>query len=223
MQNRVEPPILISRLMTLVLATAMVVLGVLVMTLVNLFPLNRPQVFFLTTNVRDNLDVQLVQMPAKSESLDNYKSAFVREYIKHRNEIFTNPGVMQKKWNYTDGVIKNWSSPDVYAAFANTAMFNAIMSETPDFAFHCPVSFYYAPTYLARDDMYQVKIKYFCANNAGPLPSKDYTIKIKLAMNDGTQIKWADRIDNPLGLRVVEYKISEGDGDPLDTGFLVAQ
>ena len=130
---------------------------------------------------------------------------------------------MQKKWNAENGVIKNWSAPDVYAAFTNTAMFNAIMSETPDFAFVCPVSFYYAPAYLERDDMYQVKIQYFCANNAGPLPAKDYTIKIKLVSDDATKIKWADRIDNPLGLRVAEYTIVSGNGDPLDTGFMSEQ
>lgn len=51
MPDRVEPPVLISRLMTFVFATALVVLGALGLTLWQLFPLNRPQVFFLTTQI----------------------------------------------------------------------------------------------------------------------------------------------------------------------------
>ena len=80
MQNRVEPPVLLSRIIMFVLATALVVLAALGMTIYNMFPLNRPQVFFLTTTVRDNQDVRLVQMQPKSENLDRYTKAFVREY-----------------------------------------------------------------------------------------------------------------------------------------------
>lgn len=49
MQDRVEPPILLSRLMVFVFAAMLVVLLVMVATLYNMFPLNRPQVFFLMT------------------------------------------------------------------------------------------------------------------------------------------------------------------------------
>ena len=65
-QDRVEPPILLSRIMMFVLATALVVLVALGMTIYNMFPLNRPQVFFLATTVRDDQDVRLVQMQPKS-------------------------------------------------------------------------------------------------------------------------------------------------------------
>ena len=39
-------------------------------------------------------------------------------------------------------------------------------------------------------------------------------------MDDGTEIKWSDRLNNPLGIRVSEYEIESGNGDPLDTGYL---
>ena len=48
---------------------------------------------------------------------------------------------------------------------------------------------------------------------------KDYTIKVKIDEEAGKTLRWVDRIENPLGLRVTEYKIVEGDGDPLNTGF----
>lgn len=218
MQNRVEPPILLSRIMTFVLATALVVLVALGMTIYNMFPLNRPQVFFLTTTVRDNQDVRLVQMQPKSENLDRYTKAFVREYIRHRNEIFENPNAMHQKWNSANGAVRIMSTDDVYAGFADTALFNAIMSEAP--SFNCRVNFDGAPMYLASVDAYQVEFWYSCSDSTGHTAPKDYTIKLKLETEDNAQIKWADRVDNPLGLRVSEYEIVSGNGDPLDTGFL---
>ena len=195
-----------------------IVLVALDMTIYNMFPLNRPQVFFLATTVRDDQDVRLVQMQPKSENLDRYTKAFVREYIRHRNEIFQNPNAMHQKWNSDDGAVRIMSTDNVYAEFADTAMFNAIMSEAP--SFNCLVNFDGAPMYLASEDAYQTKIRYFCTDNTGQTTPKDYTIKMKLETDNNAQIKWADRVDNPLGLRVSRYEIISGDGDPLDTGFL---
>ena len=223
MQNRVEPPILISRIMTFVLATAVVVLATLVITLGKLFPLDRPEIFFLTTTVRADQDVKLIEMQPIDENLDRYKRAFVREYIRYRNEVFTNPKAMYAKWNSDNGNVRIMSTDQVYADFINTTMFTALMSEMPDFEFTCPVVFEGAPIYLTSEDRYQVKIRYFCADNTGRTWPKDYTIKLKLDTDDEPQMKWKDRIDNPLGLRVAEYMIVEGDGDPLDTGFLATE
>ncbi len=218
MQNRVEPPILLSRIMMFVLATALVVLATLGITVYKMFPLNRPQIFFLTTVVRDNLDVRLVQMQPKSENLDRYTKAFVREYIRHRNEIFSNPNAMHQKWNSNNGAVRIMSTDQVYADFTDTDMFNAIMSEAPNF--NCLVNFDGAPMYMASEDVYQVKFRYFCTDNAGQTAPKDYTIKLKLETEDNTKIQWADRIDNPLGIRVSKYEVVSENGDPLDTGFL---
>ena len=62
MQERIEPPILISRLMTFVMATALVVLGVLVFTLDKMFPLERPQVFFLDTQRMEDKELILTKI-----------------------------------------------------------------------------------------------------------------------------------------------------------------
>ncbi len=233
MKNRVEPPILISRLMTFVLAASLVVLGVLGMTIIKMFPLNRPEVFFLTTELRDNQTVKLVEMPTNDSNFDLYKQTFVREYVRHRNDIFPNAKVMNKKWNGVDGFVRITSSDDVYSDFTNTNMFVAITGGMPDFEFRCVSQFEGAPALLERDDrthdVYQVKMQYFCSDNTGRTPRKDYTIKIKLAADTDANVVWKDRISNPLGLRVEEYEVTkvtsqDGDtlqtGDPLDTGYL---
>ncbi len=218
MKNRVEPPVLISRLMTFVLAMSLVVLSVLMITIYNLFPLNRPQIFFLMTDVRDDLEVKLVEMQPDSINLDNYKTTFVREYVRHRNEIFDNKAAMTKKWNGVDGAVRTLSSDSVYSAFTNTMLFNALMGNASGLEFNCPITFEKGtPMYLPAEKAYQVKFRYFCEDNTGRTPEKDYTIKVRIEADNGTKIKWADRIENPLGLRVTEYTVISGDGDPLDT------
>lgn len=219
-KNHVEPPILLSRIITFALAGALVVLGTLIITLADMFPLNRPQVFFLTTIQRANQDITLTHLHPKDENLDAYKAAFVREYIRNRNEIFSSPVAMHKKWNNVDGEVRKTSTDDIYANFANTYAFQNLMSSAPVGNKICNISFYGSPVNLATSETtkntYQVKFKYLCEDNTGFTWQKDYTIRIKL-IEDNEQIKWIDRIDNPLGLLVSEYTIISGDTDPLDS------
>ena len=103
-----------------------------------------------------------------------------------------------------------------------SCMFRAIMGTLPDFDFSCHVSFDDKIMYFSAENAYRVRFKYFCADAMGNIQENDakyYTVQIKLHEIGDTEINWADRIDNPLGLRVSEYKVIEGDGDPLNTGF----
>ena len=167
-------------------------------------------------------------MQPRSENTDQYKQEFVREYIRHRNEVLANANEMHKKWNSENGIVRVTSTDDVYSDFMQTALFNEIMSNhIPNIPVQCGIIFDGAPMNLASEspntDVYQTKFKYFCEDSTGPITPKDYTIRIKLLTQDGTFIKWADRIENPLGLKVVEYTIISGAGDPLDTGFLATE
>ena len=213
MSNNIEPPILLSRLMIFVFASALVVLVVLILTLTRMFPLNRTQVFFLTTQPKINTEIQITDFTPSKENLETYKQAFIKEYIKSRNEIIPNASVMQRKWsNSEDGVINSWSTPEVYAGMQKTSMWAAYMNDVPDFEFRCPVEF----TRIAprTNDTYDASFTYFCTNNDGQTIKKDYTIRIRLEF--GKIIKWANRLSNPLGIRVSEYDIESGNGDPLD-------
>ena len=217
MADRIEPPILLSRLMTFVFAAALVVVVVLVVTLAKMFPLNRPQIFFLTTQPRSDLEIRLYPMTPRDENVDIYKRSFIKEYIKARNEIIPNVGVMRRKWSNTDdGIVNMWSTPDVYAALTQTDLWTAYMNDVPDTEFYCPVDF--APNAIAprSDDTYAVSFTYFCTNNNGQTDKKDYTIVIRLESDENPTIKWGDRLNNPLGIRVAEYTVESGNGDPLD-------
>ena len=118
MPDRIEPPVLLSRLLTFVFATMLVVLVAMVVTLYNMYPLDRPQVFFLMSAPKNDLQVVLREMLPIDENLDNFKRTFIREYIKARNEIVPNANEMRTKWtNDANGVVYTWSTPDVYNAF----------------------------------------------------------------------------------------------------------
>ncbi len=223
MQDRVEPPILLSRTLTFVFAAVLVIALGLGATLYKMFPLNRPQVFFLYNQPRSDLELILQELPQDDAFFKNYKRTFIREYIKARNEIVPDIQEMRKKWqNGADGVVSVWSTGDVYKDFFNTSMVNALMSYEPDFEFSCPVEFQTSPILETNpaENLYTVKFRYFCKNSNGQVDKKDYTIVIRLELDNNKTAAWSERLNNPLGLRVAEYTIESGNGDPLDTGYL---
>ena len=219
MQKRIEPPILLSRLLTLVFAATLVVLMVLAITLYKMFPLDRPEVFFLRTSNPTDTEITLTQVIPDSVNLDQYKRAFIAEYVKTRNEIEPNIRTMANNWER----IKTMSSPDIFAGFANTAMYQEFLLQTANgndnrFNFSCSVEF--SPgsinKYTSDGATYTVDFKWFCTNSYGQTDRKDYRIKIKLVTDDTQNMKWADHMENPLGLRVTEYSVESGNDDPLD-------
>lgn len=217
MQNRVEPPILMSRLLTFVFATAVVVLAVMGITLYKMFPLNRPQVFFLMTQPSHKLEITLRDMVPTDENLDWYKRAFIKEYIKARNEISPSINAMRKKWtNAPTATVRAWSDDTVFNEFAQTRMRTALMNEVPGFELKCPVEFESGAITPRGNDMYAVKFRYFCENSDGQVTAKDYTIVLTLGSDIGTTTQWVDRLNNPLGIKVVRYVVESVDGDKSD-------
>ena len=218
MQNRVEPPILLSRLLTLVFAATLVVLVVLIVTLYNMFPLDRPEVFFLRTATPDTTEITLTQVIPENEDFDLYKRTFIREYIKNRNEITPSVRTMEKNWNMKNGLVKTTSTDDVFAAFVKTAMYQEFLLNGAVFDFSCSVEFSPGSVnrYKSDTETYTVDFKWFCTNSYRQTDRKDYTIKITLVTEDAQSMRWVDHMENPLGLRVAEYSVESGDGDPLD-------
>lgn len=222
MSNRIEPPILMSRLLTFVFAAVLVITLVLLITLYELFPTDRPQIFFLMTQPKENLEISLLEMPPTDEHFEHYKRAFIREYIKARNEVVPDQAIMREKWaNNNKGLVRVWSTPKVYTDFAQTDLWGVFMNEIPaNFElFSCPVEFPTNAIVPIDENTYNVSFSYFCANSGGQADKKDYTIKMKLELNGNKTMKYPDRLNNPLGMRVSEYKVVSGNGDPLNTGY----
>jgi len=218
-QSRIEPPVLLSRLMTFVFAGCVVVLFVMFMTLEKMFPLNRPEVFFITSKPEGASVIQITELPPNDQNLAAYRQAFVMEYVRARNEIEQNMSIMRQKWGNSDGVVAAWSTVPVYNAFRRTGLYNAIMGDYPDFPFTCVVNFRGRPMEF-KPNQYTVKFEYYCSDNNGKTDTKDYTILVGLTDTENVaQIQWAERLNNPLGIKVSEYRVEDGAGDPLDTVY----
>ena len=205
--------------MGFVLASALVVLGALGLTLWHMFPLSRPQVFFLATQMRPNMDVRLYSMPIKSDpnNIDRYIRYFVQEYVRARNEIVPSTKLMQQKWgNGDDGIVNTWSTPDVYRDFVATQMWNTIMYPNVNIDMSCTVEFQQGGPIKSTHDgkTWRVNFSYLCVNSDGQTARKDYTIILDIAQED--TIQWGDRLNNPLGIKVSRYAVESDNGDPLD-------
>ena len=216
MQDRIEPPILLSRLLMFVFAGTLVVLFVMFMCVQNMFPLNRPEIFLVTTRPANAMIVQIQDLAPDAENINVYKQAFVMEYIRARNEIEKNTSIMRQRWSDANGVIAAWSTPAVYNDFRKTGLYTALTRDYPDFEFVCPVRFKALPLQL-QANQYTVNFEYFCTDKDGQTTKKDYTIRVVLQMDD--KIQWRDRMNNPLGIKVSGYFIEAGGGDPLDTVY----
>ncbi|MDR0803984.1 MAG: type IV secretion system protein [Rickettsiales bacterium] len=200
--------------MSFVFAASLGVALTMILALSNLMPLTRTQVFFLTTYPRENTEISLKPYYPSNANFDEFKMNFIKEYIKARNEIIPNAGVMKKKWD-SDGLVRAWSTDAVYSAFVGTTLWNELMNSAGalDFDFSCRTEFTKNIAPRAADK-YAASFRYFCIVGDQQTVPRDYTIAITLKTDNPT--KWSERLDNPLGVLVVGYDIESGGGDPLD-------
>ncbi len=229
MAKIVEPPVLMSRILTFVLATSVVVVLALVFTLWKMIPLERPEIFFLSTSTRStNVTIDpLIPDSSNKNALNNYKAGFVREYVIARNTLYANSGATRKNWLR---IIRPWSSGKVYNDFTQTHLYKefGFGEQMPNIS--CSVSFSSPtnnePVLRMNDDTYNVEFAWICKNIGGQTTQKNYKIQIKIQSDLDTKISGTlenlEKLrDNPLGIRVVQYNSLGGrnfsSGDPLDS------
>ena len=225
MTKVVEPPVLLSRILTFVLATSVVVLGALVFTLIKMIPLERPEVFFLRTPTRSaNVIIEpLIPDSSNKNALNNYKAGFVREYVIARNTLSMSPGTTRKNWSR---IVKPWSSNKVFEKLVQTRLYKefAFGEQMPTVS--CSVNFSSPnndePVLRMTNDTYNVKFTWVCKNIGGQTTQKNYKIQIRIKSDldeksSGT-LDYLEKLrDNPLGIQVVQYDVLDGRGDPLDS------
>lgn len=216
--NSIEPSKLLSRIIIFILASSFVSVIVLILAIVNIFPLEKTQLFFLTTETPKDIEVNITSFMPNKDNLETLKESFIKEYIKVRNEIVPDANFMRKKWSATnEGYVYLWSSENIFKSFTKTSMWNAYMNDKPDIEFNCPVEFTSIKPWSSSDNTYAVSFRYFCSDINRQTLKKDYTILVKIEIEN--KLKWTERLQNPLGIKVVEYKIETGENDPLDFGL----
>jgi type IV secretory pathway component VirB8 len=211
--------------MTFVFAGAAALALVLALAVVRLMPIQKAQIFFLTTTPYDNLEITLRSFSVDDQNIGLFKENFAKEYVTARNEIFPNTAGMQRKWRRDyGGQVFSWSSPAVYDAFARTHAASAMLPELSGFEFliRCSVNFKGGVQPRSENkslgrSKYGVAFTYSCAKDSGQVWSKDYTIGLTLEMEP--KIKWEERLRNPLGIKVIEYIVESGGSDPLDSDW----
>ena len=229
MKKVIEPPVLMSRMLTFVLSTSIVVLLVLAFTLVKMIPLERPEVFFLLTPTRStSVVIEPMNPGATNETaLKRYLEGFIREYVIARYTLYpgTRASVTRNNWAK---VVKPWSSNKVFSDFTNTRMYKRYAFNQAAPMVSCSVDFSNTTkepaVFRMRNGMYEVKFAWVCKNenSGGQTTQKNYKILLRVQSELETKISGAlDDLqklhDNPLGIRVVEYSIQEGKKDPLNS------
>lgn len=227
MAKMVQPPVLMSRIMTFVLATSIVVLAALVVTLYKMIPLERPQVFFLLTNNRpiNTVIEPLVPDSTNEQAIENYEKGFVREYIITRNTLDTNAVLTRTNWT---SIIRNWSSEKVYSALTKTELYKEYtLSDRPPML-SCLVNFIDVDKTASKTDYdeYVTNFMWICKNIGGQTVQKNYKIRLRiqsvLGKNASDTLENLNKLrNNPLGIRVVSYTVIEGEGDPLNAKDLI--
>lgn len=229
MAKIIQPPVLMSRILTFVLATSIVVLAVLVLSLTKMMPLERPEVFFLltpTTSVNTIIE-PLVPNAMNEDALANYEEGFVREYIIMRNTLLPSAMLTKKNWS---NVVKTWSGNKVYSAFTRTALYKEYTSGDTIPSLSCSVNFpntnkeqaVVKTNSTTKYNEYVVSFTWVCKNSGGQTPPKNYKIRLRIqSVLDKDKSNTLENLnklrDNPLGTRVTEYTVLSGDGDPLNS------
>ena len=158
-------------------------------------------------------------------NLGTFKENFIKQYIVARNQIIPSYFAMQRRWRAdSEGLVYAMSSIEIYAEFTRTDMWHAVMiGRVEPLTFRCDVSFgrivLRARRIEENFETYAVNFRYICEDeSAGQSIAKDFTIAISIAFQDS--VNWNERLDNPLGLKVVGYEIESAHGDPLNREWL---
>ncbi|MDR1826635.1 MAG: hypothetical protein LBQ49_02995 [Rickettsiales bacterium] len=214
----IEPSGFVSKLLTFVLAGCLATLVALVAALTQMFPLERTQVFLLGSRPNAEQTISIKEFDVTMKNIDAYKENFIKEYILARNQIVPSNILMRRKWRAgAEGPVFAYSSTEIYAALMKTDMWHAIMLGTYEpLTFRCDVSFDKILPRVTGGNLetFAVRFRYICTDEStGQSTSKDFTIAVSTEFRE--QVGWSERLDNPLGLKVVGYEPEIG-GDPLN-------
>lgn len=225
MSKVVEPPVLMSRTLTFVLAASIAVLATLVFSLYNMAPLTRPEVFFLMNQSR-NVNYVL-KHPNPKDSRDpkkekliqqEYIKGFIRTYIIARNSLEDSRFATIDRWN---SIVKPWSSESVYDAFRTTDAYNDVMDNYQS-NLVCSVDFSNGNV-APQSKSYRVTFDRTCfdKNSGRQIGPKSYKIDIEIQSyldneSDKKLSYLEDLRTNPLGIQITGYRVLNGTGtDPL--------
>ncbi|MDR0319611.1 MAG: hypothetical protein LBH81_02630 [Rickettsiales bacterium] len=198
----IPPGFVMSRILALVLAAMLSVAFALWLALDSLFPLSKKQIFFMAEQERF---ITVAPYFPNTKNLEQFKENFIRQYINERLSILPNAAAMARRWGAA-GRVRAWSSPEVYREFSAEPMTAAVLQAEPFWSTR--IYFLGNPTPRGQD-RYAVGIRKISELDTGQTEAKIFTIILRLEFQSDMVVRWEDRLKNPFGVVVSEFRIEE--------------
>ncbi|MCL2629590.1 MAG: VirB8/TrbF family protein [Alphaproteobacteria bacterium] len=191
-----------SRILAFALAAMLAVVLALALALDNMWPLSKKQIFFMEEQQRF-ITITPHFPNASPRNLEQFRENFIRQYLVERLSIVPNAAVMSRRWGNA-GRIRSWSSPEVYREFSTERMTVAVLAAESFWTRR--VYFIGNPTPRGQN-RYAARIRTVDEFGTGQTEAKEFTIVVKLEFEETHTVRWEDRLRNPYGVVVSEFKV----------------
>jgi type IV secretory pathway component VirB8 len=213
----VSPSQIISRVTVFILAAQLVVVLALLITLSNMFPLTKTQIFFMDSAAAGKNEITIV--PSIGNMIDEkFKVNFVKQYILYRMTVIPNADVMRSRWNAENGMVRAWSTPEVFGNFLGERseegqlVRSVLAAADPklgnkNIPFLRRVEIIGSPVPVG-ENKYSVDVRkiFSMPDNSGQTLEKESRITLTLKFEGERTIASDDRLRNPFGVVVSEFK-----------------
>ncbi len=194
-----------ARAFAIVSAVALCLNLVLMIAMANLMPLKRAEPFLLTFQSKDDQVVRIRPLESDLGANDLLTEAMIRQYVLLRNTMTADIEEMSFRWG-NDGPLRWMSSPNVYKQFAKTIKDWLARVKLEGLTREVRIE-----SVVRQQDIWVVYIV-----TRDMLPEADqpvtqrWRVKLKVryfGMSSKNEVKYVDRLKNPLGFVVSAYAI----------------
>ena len=194
-----------ARAFAIVSAVALCVNLVLMIAMFNLMPLKRVEPFLLTFQSKEDQVVRIRPLSRDLGAEDILTEAMIRQYVLLRNTMISDVDEMAFRWG-NDGPLRWMSSPNVYKQFSKTVKDWLARIKLEGLTREVRIE-----SVVRQQDIW---IVYILTRDMLPEADQPVTqrwrVKLKVryfAMPSKNEVKYADRLKNPLGFVVLAYAI----------------
>ena len=195
-----------ARAFSIVSAVALCVNLILLFAILNLLPLKRVEPFLLTFQ---NVDEQVVHMRqlAKDFAADQIiTEAMIRQYVLLSHTMTSNVDEMTYRWG-TDGPIFWMSTPKIYKEFAKNNRDRLTQIKVEGLTREVRIE-----NVIQDQNIWYVHFRTQDMKPEADQPESQRwraSVQVRYLVNQrgGHKVKYADRLKNPLGFKVVAYGI----------------
>ena len=175
---------------------------VLIISILNMIPLNRVEPFMLTFQDKTEQIVNIEPLLDISDS-DVITESLVRQYVVQRNALLPDVNEMTMRWG-TEGPVRYMSSPVVYQDFVNQTRDALEQAQNSGFTRSVDII---SVNRLSKD-IWQAEIetKDMSYGAAEPVVSR-WNISLRIGYFLNPKVKYSLRLKNPVGFTVREYSM----------------